>query len=185
MGMRHEFPEQAVDEDEQDRRFAEAIARFGPALARMARGYETDPDLRRDLEQDVQVALWQSFARFDGRCSLSSWVWRVAHNRATSHMIAHRRRNAPGWTSLDEIALADDAPSPHDTAASEQAMDLILSIIDRLDPPDRQILLLYLEGVSGADTAAITGVSADVVATRIHRFKSMLARRFARDGEFA
>src|SRR3546814_10204226 len=91
--MRHEIPERDVDEREQDRAFADAIGRFGPALARMARGYEADPDLRRDLEQDIQIALWQSFARFDGRCALSTWVWRVAHNRATSHMIAHRRRN--------------------------------------------------------------------------------------------
>ena len=174
-----------MDEAEQDRVFAEAMHRFGPALARMARGYEADPDLRRDLEQDIQIALWQSFARFDGRCALSTWVWRVAHNRATSHMIAHRRRNAAGWTSLDEIDLADDAPSPFDAAESGQAMDLILSIVDRLDPPDRQILLLYLEGVAGAEIGAITGVSADIVATKIHRFKAKLARRFAPEGSAA
>src|SRR3546814_5153934 len=151
----------------------------------MARGYEADPDLRRDLGQDIQIALWQSCARFDGRWALSTWVWRVAHNRATSHMIAHRRRNAAGWTSLDEIDLADDAPSPFDAAESGQAMDLILSIIDRLDPPDRQILLLYLEGVAGAEIGAITGVSADIVATKIHRFKAKLARRFAPEGSAA
>ena len=172
-----------MDEAEQDRIFAEAIERFGPALARMARGYEADPDLRRDLEQDVQVALWQSFAHFDGRCALSTWVWRVAHNRATSHMLAHRRRNAPGWSSLDAIEIADAAPSPFDAAESGQAMALILAIVERLDPPDRQILLLYLEGVAGAEIAAITGVTPDMVTTRIHRFKSMLTRRFAREGE--
>jgi len=172
-----------VDEAEQDRAFAEAIDRFGPALARMARGYEADPDLRRDLEQDVQVALWQSFAHFDGRCALSTWVWRVAHNRATSHMLAHRRRNAPGWASLDDIEIADAAPSPFDAVESGQAMMLILSIVARLDPPDRQILLLYLEGVTGAEIADVTGVSPDVAAARIHRFKTMLTRRFAAAGE--
>jgi RNA polymerase sigma-70 factor (ECF subfamily) len=46
-------------------------------------------------------------------------------------------------------------------------------------------LLLYLEGVAGAEIAAITGVTADMVATRIHRFKSMLTRRFAREGDCA
>ena len=172
-----------MDEAEQDRVFAEAMHRFGPALARMARGYEADPDLRRDLEQDVQVALWQSFAHFDGRCALSTWVWRVAHNRATSHMLAHRRRNAPGWASLDDIEIADAAPSPFDAAESGQAMALILSIVARLDPPDRQILLLYLEGVTGAEIADVTGVSPDVAAARIHRFKTMLTRRFAAAGE--
>lgn len=168
---------------EQDGQFTEAIARFGPALARLARAYEADADLRRDLEQELQVALWQSFAGFDGRCSLSTWVWRVAHNRATSHMLARRRHARRSWSSIEEIDIADDAPSPLDTAESGQAMALILGIIDRLDPPDRQILLLYLEGVAGAEIADVTGVSSDVAAAKIHRFKTMLTRRFAPAGE--
>ena len=69
---------------DQDRLFTEAIGRFGGALARLARGYEADADLRRDLEQELQVALWQSFAAFDGRCSLSTWVWRVVPTRVSS-----------------------------------------------------------------------------------------------------
>ncbi|WP_447754327.1 RNA polymerase sigma factor [Sphingopyxis fribergensis] len=172
-----------MTEAEQDQAFSGAIARFGDALARMARGYEADADLRRDLEQDIQVALWQSFARFDGRCSLSTWVWRVAHNRATSHIIARRRHSQRGWANIEEIALPSDDPTPFDRATSEQAMAQILSIIDRLDPPDRQILLLYLEGFAAAEIGEITGVSSDSAATKIHRFKAMLTRRYAQPGE--
>jgi len=181
--MGHQIPDHGVNEAEQDRIFAEAIARFGPALSRMARGYEADPDLRRDLEQDVQVALWQSLSGFDGRCALSTWVWRVAHNRAISHVLACRRRSAPGWSRLDAAEIVDGAPTPFEAAESEQAMALIVSIIQQLDPPDRQILLLYLEAVPGAEIAEITGVTPEMVTTRIHRFKSMLTRRFAREGE--
>ncbi|NYF32359.1 sigma-70 family RNA polymerase sigma factor [Sphingopyxis sp. JAI108] len=172
-------------EGDQDRLFAEAIDRFGGALARLARGYEADTELRRDLEQELQVALWQSFATFDGRCSLSTWVWRVAHNRATSHMLANKRHAQRGWSSIEDVEIADaDADAtPFARADSEHAMALILGIIDRLDPPDRQILLLYLEGVAAAEIGAVTGVSPDGVATKIHRFKSMLTRRFAGSGD--
>jgi len=172
-----------VIEAEQDQAFTDAIARFGGAIARMARGYEADADLRRDLEQDIQVALWQSLARFDGRCALSTWVWRVAHNRATSHIIARRRHTQRGWTNIEDIELPSNDPTPFERVTSDQAMALILSIIDRLDPPDRQILLLYLEGVAAAETGEITGVSPEVVATKIHRFKTMLTRRFAPTGD--
>ncbi|HEY0598201.1 sigma-70 family RNA polymerase sigma factor [Sphingopyxis sp.] len=172
-----------MTEAEQDQAFTDAVAQFGGAIARMARGYEADADLRRDLEQDIQVALWQSFARFDGRCSLSTWVWRIAHNRATSHIIARRRHTRRGWTNIEEIELPSDDPTPFDRATSEQAMAQILSIIDRLDPPDRQILLLYLEGVEATETGEITGVSSDTVATKIHRFKAMLTRRYAQPGD--
>ena len=171
-----------MDQSGRDRLFTDAMARFGPALARMARGYEADPDLRRDLEQDMQVALWRSFANFDGRCSLSTWVWRVAHNRATSHIITRRRHSRQRWTHLEDIDLPSDDPTPFERATSEQAMAQILSIIDRLDPPDRQILLLYLEGIAGAEIGEVTGVSPDSVTTKIHRFKAMLTRRFAPGG---
>jgi RNA polymerase sigma-70 factor (ECF subfamily) len=172
-----------VTEAEQDQAFTDVIARFGGAIARMARGYEADPDLRRDLEQDIQVALWQSLAGFDGRCALSTWVWRVAHNRATSHIIAQRRRSRGNWSNIENIEIATDDPTPFERATSEQAMALVLSIIDRLDPPDRQILLLYLEGVAATEIGEITGVSPDAVATRIHRFKTMLTRRYAPSGD--
>nr|WP_245198562.1 sigma-70 family RNA polymerase sigma factor [Sphingopyxis italica] len=181
--MRHEKWESGVADGDHDRLFTEAIDRFGGALARLARGYEADADLRRDLEQELQVALWQSFAAFDGRCSLSTWVWRVAHNRATSHMLANKRHAQRGWASIEEVEIADANATPFERADSDRAMALILSIIDRLDPPDRQILLLYLEGVAGAEIGAVTGVSPDAVAAKIHRFKSMLTRRFGGAGD--
>jgi RNA polymerase sigma-70 factor (ECF subfamily) len=69
---------------EQERLYVEAAAAFGAALDRLARAYERDSDRRRDLLQDIHVALWRSFARFDHRCSIRTWVYRVAHNTATS-----------------------------------------------------------------------------------------------------
>ena len=69
----------------QDERYAQAAETFGGAIERLARAYEAGPEERRDLVQDIHVALWRSFAVFDGRCSLRTWVYRVAHNTAASH----------------------------------------------------------------------------------------------------
>ena len=62
--------------------YGETSAAFGAALERLARAYEADPESRRDLLQEIQLALWRSFEGFDGRCSLRTWVYRVAHNAA-------------------------------------------------------------------------------------------------------
>jgi RNA polymerase sigma-70 factor (ECF subfamily) len=70
----------------QDERYEETVRLFGPALERLAYGYEADPDWRQDLLQGTHVALWRSFAAFDNRCSLRTWVYRVAQNRATSYV---------------------------------------------------------------------------------------------------
>ena len=61
-----------------DRAFERVLAEFGPALARLAVGYEREADRRRDLLQEIHLALWRSLAIYDGRCSLRTWVYRVA-----------------------------------------------------------------------------------------------------------
>ena len=45
-----------------------------------------DPALRRELLQEVHLALWQSFANYQAQCSLRTWVYRVAHNVGVSHI---------------------------------------------------------------------------------------------------
>ena len=64
--------------------YEEAAASCRGALDRLVRAYERDPDKRRDLLQDIHVALWLSLEDFEGRCSLNTWVYRVAHNTAIS-----------------------------------------------------------------------------------------------------
>jgi RNA polymerase sigma-70 factor (ECF subfamily) len=61
----------------QDELYQEAADSYGAALERLASGYEANPDRRRDLVQEIHLALWRSFGSFDARCSLRTWVYRV------------------------------------------------------------------------------------------------------------
>jgi RNA polymerase sigma factor (sigma-70 family) len=151
--------------------YREAAAQFGPALQRLARASEADPDRRRDLVQDIHVALWRSFSSFDGRCALSTWIYRVAHNVAADHVAREARRNAP-LVGLDEIAALPARQSGEDASALQRLMTLIRA----LKMPDRQILLLYLEDLDAAAIAAVVGLSAAAVAARISRAKTHLAK---------
>lgn len=87
----------------QDALYREVASDYGTPLDRLARGYEADPDKRRDLLQEIHIAMWRSLANFDGRCSLRTWVYRVAHNVATSHALRHRRLNSRTFVSLDVL----------------------------------------------------------------------------------
>jgi hypothetical protein len=86
----------------QDDLYQQATAEFSDALDRLVRAYELDPDKRRDLLQDIHLALWRSFDKFEARCSLRTWVYRVAHNIAASHVIRQRRMHQRSL-SLEEI----------------------------------------------------------------------------------
>jgi RNA polymerase sigma-70 factor (ECF subfamily) len=156
--------------------FDEAAAAYGAALERLTHAYEAVPDRRADLLQEIYLALWQSLRRFDGRCALGTWVYRVAHNTATS--ICIRRRDRLRLVSLDDI----DVPAPEASVPraldDERARVRLLELVHRLKPLDRQIVLLYLEGLDAAAAGEIVGLSAVNVATKIHRLKKVLAQQW-------
>ncbi len=161
----------------QDEKFAGAMANFGPALQRLARGYEADPAERRDLLQNIHLALWRSLALFDGKCSLRSWVFRVAHNVGASHVLSRKRQNRFQPAILEDLAtLPAPTATPEHEAATRDLLARLLHLIQNLRPPDAQVMLLYLEDVPAAEIGEITGLSAGAVATRIHRIRSLLAR---------
>jgi RNA polymerase sigma-70 factor (ECF subfamily) len=160
----------------QDELYEEVSTTFGAALERLARGYEADPDKRRDLLQEIHVALWRSFAGFDGKCSLRTWVYRVAHNRAVSHVRGDRSRNS-GVVRLEELDAAFEPTDPEAAVDRTRAQERLLSLIHRLPPVDRQIMLLYLEGMDNVSIAEIAGTSPTNVGTRVHRIKWILARK--------
>ncbi|MBS0470459.1 MAG: sigma-70 family RNA polymerase sigma factor [Proteobacteria bacterium] len=162
--------------DSQDGRYKAAADEFGPALERLARGVEADPAERHDLLQDIHLALWRSMALFDGRCSLRSWVYRVAHNTAASHVVARRR--VPKGKCIEELELADGQPGPEEAVSDGQLLERLMDLIRSLRPQDAQLMLLYLEDLSAEDIGEITAMSAGAVATKIHRIKALLARQF-------
>jgi RNA polymerase sigma-70 factor (ECF subfamily) len=171
-------------QSKQDALYDEAACTYAAALERLARSYEADSEKRRDLLQEIHLALWRSFAGFEGQCSLRTWIYRVAHNVAASHVIRHRRQRTSAFVTIEEAA--EEIPAldvDHGAAIDRQrALDLLDALIHRLEPIERQVILLYLEGFDGASIGEITGISASNAATRVHRIKKVLAARF-RKGE--
>jgi RNA polymerase sigma-70 factor (ECF subfamily) len=165
-----------LDRAEQDERYRGAVAEYGPALERLARAAEADPAERRDLLQEIHFALWRSMSGFDGRCSMRTWIYRVAHNAAASHVI--RGRRAPKGISIEELALVDDGANPEEIASENQALERLMAMIRALAAPDAQVMLLYLEDLDAAAIGEITGISSGAVATKIHRIKALFAKRF-------
>jgi len=162
---------------DQDARYVEAAAAHGAALQRLAGAFEANAERRRDLLQDMHVALWRSFAACDARCSVRTWVYRVAHNVAASH-VDRERRTHRGAVTLDEIEHLPSAQNISSEVEESEALARLHVIIRALGQPDRQIITLYLEGLDAASIADVTGLSAGAIATRVSRLKSQLARMF-------
>src|SRR6478736_553691 len=97
---------------QQDARYLVAAREHGAMIERLARGYEADPELRRDLVQEIHAALWRSFAIFEGQCAETSWVQRIAHNVGVTHMLTRQRIRKAQLVGLEEIAELPAADDP-------------------------------------------------------------------------
>ena len=162
----------------QDVLYQQALAAHESELIRFAAGYERDPAKRADLLQEVHFALWRSMAVFKEQCSLRTWVYRVAHNVGATHVQRNMRPAERNHTDLAALALHIDEST--DVVWSDRQLDLarVMQFIHTLGPIDREIMLLYLEGVDAATTSDITGLSVRNIATKIHRIKHLLSNMF-------
>lgn len=161
----------------QDDLYREAVESFGSALERLARAYEADAEKRRDLSQEIHFQLWRSFQQYDARCSLRTWVYRVAHHVAASHVIRERRIFST-LVDLEDLEVLPDRTSGLNASERRLNLDRLTMLIQRLKPLDRQVIVSYLEGLDAAAIGEISGLSPVNVATRIHRIKNILAKWF-------
>ena len=168
---------------ERDELYEAAIREFGRVLDRVAAGYEADPDKRHDLRQDIHFQLWRSFRVFDGRCSVKTWTFRVAHNTAVSYVNRERRENA-GFVSLEEIERTAPSEDREPDIDQQRALDQLSGFIRQLKPLDRQIMISYLEEMDTATIAEITGLSPANVGMKIHRIKTILSSRFFKEKRY-
>jgi RNA polymerase sigma-70 factor (ECF subfamily) len=165
----------------QDSLYREAAETYGSSLDRLARAYELDPEVRRDLLQDIHMHLWRSFAYFDRRCSLRTWVYRVAHNVATGHVMRQRRIRS-GLVSIEDIEATAGSDRVELALSRNEALERLSMLIQRLKPLDRQIIVSYLDGMDARSIGEVTGLSPTNVAMKVYRIKSVLRRWFGEGG---
>lgn len=146
------------------------VQRHLPRVWRAVRAYERDPGAQEDLVQEVLLAVWQDLPRLRDPARLPAYMLRIAHNLCASHV--RQAVRTPGRSYLDQEAMesiADAASDPGD-ADTQWLLDAL-----RLIPlPQRQVLLLQLEGFDYKEIAEMLGISTDNVGVRAHRARKAL-----------
>jgi RNA polymerase sigma factor (sigma-70 family) len=160
--------------ESRDDRCVRLLQEHDRALRRVAASYERDPSRQQDLLQDIWLAVWQALPRFRGDCSERTFVFRIAHNRAVSHVDHWRRRRVD---PLDEDAPFPAAhPDPERALSAQQRHEQLRAAVRSLPLGLRQIVVLSLEGLSHADIADVAGITVNNVAVRLARARTTLAR---------
>ena len=139
-------------------------------LHRVVNGFATGAD-RRDLMQEVMLAIWKAIPSFRALAQPSTFIYRVSHNAAMTWQRSERnyRKRAEAAPRSGEIE-----ESPSDTTPQEDVLEHLYAAIRQLPSLDRSLILLSLDGVSYQDMAEIHGLSAGNVGVRLNRIKQRL-----------
>ncbi|HET7301519.1 MAG TPA: sigma-70 family RNA polymerase sigma factor [Oleiagrimonas sp.] len=156
-----------------EREFEHVLATHAAMMQRIAASYEAVPAARDDLLQDMAVALWRALPRWRGEGSLRSFIARIAHNRAVTH-ITHqsKHRHEP----VSEYGHRDESADTERDAVRTQRRERLQRAMRRLPLGQRQVVTLALEGFSHAEIGAALDITANNVGVRINRARKALTQ---------
>ena len=144
------------------------------ALRRLASSYERDPAKQQDLVQEIWLAVWQALPRFRDECSERTFLFRIAHNRAVTHVDHWSRRRTD--VLEDDAPIAAPGPDPEHSLSQQQRQERLRDAVQSLPIALRQVVVLTLEGLSNAEVAEVVGISENNVAVRLTRARAALSR---------
>jgi RNA polymerase sigma-70 factor (ECF subfamily) len=155
------------------------ILTYGSAVARIAGAYERDASLREELVQDMLLAIVTALPRLHDASKLRAYIFRIAHNRATRHVISRMRDPA---VVADIGDLADEVPDQEQALIASERQVGLMDAVRRLPLPYRQVITLMLEDLSYAEIGEALGLSQSNVGVRINRAKQLLRKALQNEG---
>ncbi|HVJ93359.1 MAG TPA: RNA polymerase sigma factor [Labilithrix sp.] len=145
---------------------APSVHRFGLRMCRNTHDAE-------DVLQDTLLNVARHLGSFEGRSSLSSWVFAL-----TRSACAKKRRGLKNQPPEGEAHLAnmqDLSPSPEARAADHELAKAIATALDGLSDDHREVILLRdVEGLSANEAAGALAISVDALKSRLHRAREAL-----------
>lgn len=153
--------------------FERIVADYGGLISRIAMSYEADPGLREDLTQQIFLAVWQALPSFRADASLKTFIAKVAQNRSISYVTRQTRQ--PRTAELSETIEAEDA-TPEQSAMQRNEREALLAATRQLAQPQREVIILVLEGFDYAEIGDMLNIAPNALALRLTRAKAALKK---------
>lgn len=154
--------------------FNDWLGRHGAVVLKVARAYTRTAEDCQDLAQEILLQVWRSAPAFQGRASVSTWVYRVALNTALGWRRKEGRRRARQRPLLEVKDLSAAGLDGAEQLSWREAVERLYAAIRRLREADIALVLLYLDDLSYRQMAEVLGISESNVGVRLNRAKKAL-----------
>jgi RNA polymerase sigma-70 factor (ECF subfamily) len=161
-----------------DGAFEELLRRYEGKVYRLCCALLRDRAQAEDAAQESLVRVWKALDRYDGRASLSSWIYAITRNRCLTAL--EKRRSVDALERLGEEAeFGSPATGQPDDGRAEQLLGLVELLPERLR---RALVLYYYEERSVSEVALMLGCPQGTVKTMLFRARAALAEMLQRRG---
>jgi RNA polymerase sigma-70 factor (ECF subfamily) len=162
--------------------FARLVETYSPMIYRLGLKMLDNPQDVEDMLQETFIKTFRHLRDFDGRSSLSTWLYRIATNEALMAL----RRKRPDTISFDEpladevepqepLQIVDWCCMPEEELMSAEGRAYLDKAVESLPTSLRVVFLLRdIEGLSTRETAEVLNLSEMAVKTRLSRARLQL-----------
>ncbi|HEY2418629.1 MAG TPA: sigma-70 family RNA polymerase sigma factor [Steroidobacteraceae bacterium] len=163
-----------------ERAFALLLPRYEHKVYRLCCALLRDGSQAQDAAQESLVRIWKALPGYDGRASLSSWIYAITRNRC---LTALERRRAQLAVSDDDAELDQQAAPEMESPEADERSAQLRELIDLLPERARRTLtLFYFEERSVSEVASQLGWPEGTVKTTLFRARAALTELMRRRG---
>jgi RNA polymerase sigma-70 factor, ECF subfamily len=149
----------------------------------------TDPADAADTTQEVFLKVFRGMKRFNGECSLKTWLYRIAIHEASNQRrwwFRHKSKETSMEAHIDEDGnafglcdtLADRGESPMEILAHEEVRERVeLELKQVAEPYRTAVVLRDIEGLAYEEIAEVLQISLGTVKSRLIRGREALKKR--------
>jgi RNA polymerase sigma-70 factor (ECF subfamily) len=162
--------------------FARLVDNYSEVIYRLAQKMLNSSQDAEDVLQETFIKAYQGLPKFDGRSSLSTWLYRIATNEAL--MVIRRSKRITisieepvDWSDEEQepLQIIDWCCLPEKELMSVEALAYLDEAVSDLPPSLRVVFLLRdIEGLSTRETAEVLDLSETAVKTRLSRARLRL-----------
>lgn len=158
----------------------EVYGRYANTVYRYLLSHTRDPDLSEELTQETFFQAIRSSDRFDGSCSVPTWLCGIAKKVHLTYLRKHPRQ-AELERAAENGELAPGASAEEEAVCSEQRLALLKRLHD-LPEPYREVMYLRLFGdLSFKDIGAVQGRTENWARVTFYRGKEKLKKETDED----
>ena len=129
--------------------------------------------IAEELTQEVFLKVWERIGQYQGRSKFSTWLHRIATNRALDGLRSEIRRSAREISTEEPETWEPTQPPPR----PDRHLDLERAIAE-LPPSARAIFVLHdMEGYRHEEIAEMIGIAAGTSKSQLHRARRLLRKK--------